>query len=167
MNNENLKDDGFIEKSFLEHANMIYRLAYARTKSKHDADDILQEVFIRLINSKTRFNDKEHMKAWFIRVTINCSNTYLKSSWRKKIVAMEEVKDDQFVIYPQEKSDLYYAVLNLPVKQRTVIHLFYNEDYSTKEIAEILDMNEGTVRSLLSRARSTLRKKLQGVDFDV
>ena len=62
---------------------------------------------------------------------------------------------------------MYYAVLDLPIKQRTVIHLFYNEDYSTKEIAEFLDMKEGTVRSLLSRARSTLRKKLQGVDFDV
>lgn len=156
-----------VEKSFLEHANMVYRLAYARTKSKHDADDILQEVFIRLMTSNTRFSDKEHMKAWFIRVTINCSNTYLKSSWRRRTVAMEEVRDDKFVIYPEEKSDLYYAVLDLTIKQRTVIHLFYNEDYSTKEIAEILEMKEGSVRSLLSRARRTLRKKLQGVDFDV
>lgn len=163
----NNTSDDYIEKCFSAHANMIYRLAYARTKNKHDADDILQEVFIRFMTSNTRFNDEEHMKAWFIRVTINCSNTYLKSSWQRRIVAMEEVKDYKHAIYIEEKGDLYYAVLDLPIKQRTVIHLFYNEDYSTKEIAEFLDMKEGTVRSLLSRARSTLRKKLQGVDFDV
>ena len=165
-NNFNMSDD-FFERSFRMYADMIYRLAYARTKSKHDADDILQEVFVRFLHNKKPFNDAEHLKAWFIRVTINCSNTYLSSVWKKIMLTPEEIDRDRISVFPQEKSDLYYAVLELPVNQRTVIHLFYNEDYSTKEIAELLNMKDGTVRSLLSRARSALRKKLQGVDFDV
>lgn len=80
---------------------------------------------------------------------------------------IDTLADDSIMIVPEEKSDVYYAVLDLPLKYRTVIHLFYYEEYSTAQIASLLDKKEGTVRSLLSRARDSLREKLKGVEFDV
>ncbi len=163
--NELLRTNDFVEIKFREHADMIYRLAYARTKSKFESDDILQEVFMRFMSCNTVFKSEEHIKAWFLRVTINCSNSHLSSIWSKKITSIDTMGDDTIVITPGEKSEVYYAVLNLPIKYRTVIHLFYYEEYSTAQIAKLMDMKEGTVRSTLSRARESLRKKLKGVEI--
>ena len=141
---------------------MIYRLALTRTGDKNHADDVTQEVFLRYIQQEKKFASEEHIKAWLIRVTINCSKDIFTSSWFKKTVPLSE----ELVFNTPEKSDVYYAVAELPVKYRTVIHLFYYEDFKVEEIANCLNLNESTVRSQLHRGREMLKTKLkEGYDF--
>lgn len=143
-----------IEKYF----DMIYHLALSQVKNRNNADDIVQEVFLKYIQSSKTFESDEHIKAWLIRVTINCSHSFFTASWFKKTVPLE----DELVFEMEEKSDVYYAVLELPVKYRTVIHLFYYEDMSIAEISRTLRIKETTIKSQLSRGREMLRQKLKG-----
>ena len=140
------------------YADMVYRLAFARTKSRYDADDILQEVFLRYIRSAPDFQDEEHRRAWLIRTTINCSKTLLMSAWFRKTVPM----DDTLVAEMQETGEVYDAVLRLPKTYRTVVHLYYYEGYSVAEIGSLLDFKEATVKTRLHRARALLRDTLKG-----
>ena len=148
---------------FDTYADTVYRLAFSRTKSRHDADDILSEVFLRYVRANPKFDCAEHIKAWLIRTTINCSKSFLTSYWVRKIVPL----DDSLYTHMKENSEVYYAVMELPVKYRTVIHLYYYEGYSIKEIADILQVTESAIKSRLSRARDTLKQKLKGVEIDV
>lgn len=141
---------------------MIYRLALSRTGDKSHADDVTQEVFLRYINKERTFESEEHIKAWLLRVAINCSKDVFLNSWFQKTEPLTE--DIEF--NTPEKSDVYYATMELPQKYRTVIHLHYYEDFKTKEIAEYMGLNESTVRSLLHRGRELLKTKLkEGYDF--
>lgn len=143
-----------VEKYF----DMIYRLAVAQTKSREHADDVVQEVFLRFVRSDKVFESDEHIKAWLIRVTINCSRNVFTDSWAKKTVPLSE----ELVFNTEEKSDVYYAAMELPQKYRTVIHLFYYEDLSIAQISQYLKIKESTIKSQLSRAREMLRNKLKG-----
>ena len=136
----------------------VYRLALSQTKNKSDAEDITQDVFLRFVQNSKPFSSFEHIKAWLIRVTINRCHSLFTSSWHKKTEALsEEIPFDS-----PEKSDVYYAVLELPQKYRTVIHLFYYEDMSVAEIGKVLNRNESTIKSQLHRARELLKSKLKG-----
>ncbi len=141
---------------------MVYRLALSQTKSKDLADDVVQEVFVRFLRTLKTFESDEHIKAWLIRVTINCCHNVFSSSWAKKTVPLSE----EIIFDTEEKGDVYYAVLELPQKYKSVIHLFYYEDMSIQEISEALKTNPSTVKSQLSRARKLLREKLKG-GYDV
>lgn len=143
-----------VEKYF----DTVYRLALSQTRDKNHADDVVQEVFLRYIKTDKVFESEEHIKAWLIRVTVNCSKSVFTGSWFKKTVPLSQ----ELVFETPEKSDVYYAVADLPKKYRTVIHLFYYEDYSVKEIAECLEINESTVKSQLHRGRELLKSKLKG-----
>jgi RNA polymerase sigma-70 factor (ECF subfamily) len=160
-----------MEEVLRKYSSMVYRIAFSRTKSSFEAEDILQDVFLRYIKSKIKFADGEHLKAWLIKVTINCSKTRLASVWFRRIVELTEnivsAHKDTTICELKEKSQVYFAVLELPTKYRTVIHLFYYEDLSIKQISELLGKNESTIKSQLFRARSILKEKLKGVDFDV
>lgn len=139
------------------HFNMVLRLALARVGDKHRADDVVQEVFYRFLKKDRKYESDEHLKAWLIKVTINCSkNVFLDSFFKNTVELTEDV-----VFNDPEESDVYSAVLSLPSKYRTVIHLFYYEDMPVKEIAEILNTKESTVKSQLHRAREMLREKLK------
>ena len=146
------------EEIVKEHFETVYRLALSQTKNKTYADDVTQEVFLRFLNKERSFKSDEHIKAWLIRVTINCSKSVFLSSWYKKCVPLSE----EITFDTEEKSDVYYAVLELPPKYRTAIHLFYYEDLSVAEIAKILDTKESTVKSQLHRGRELLKSKLKG-----
>mgnify|MGYP001142451125 CR=1 FL=1 len=102
-------------------------------------------------------SDEEHKKAWLIKTTINCSKTLLTSAWFRKTTSLE----DNIVEELKEKSEVYYATLKLSKKYRTVIHLFYYEDYSVREIADILKLSESNVKTRLSRGRSLLKTALK------
>ena len=151
-----------VSQAFNEYSDMVYRLAFARVKNQYDADDILQEVFLRFIKSKDKVNNEEHAKALLIRITINCSKSMLTSSWFKKTEALSE---NLSVTMPE--NDTLEAVLKLPQKYRTVIHLHYYCGFSIEEIGKILDHNPSTVKSQLHRARMKLKTELKGVEFDV
>lgn len=161
-----------------EYADMVYRLALAQVKNKTDADDIFQEVFVRLVKNLHKLSGQEHIKAWLLRVTINCAKKHFSSSWNKKI----EFFTDENSIYGdgQEagvESDGIKAVLNgespvttaislLPEKYRIVVHLFYYEELSVLQIAKTLNQKETTIKSWLFRARGLLKETLKG-DVDL
>lgn len=135
----------------------IYRLALSRTKSQQYAEDITQDVFVKLLSLHKEFESEEHLKAWLLRVTINLTKDLFSSSWLKKT---DELSED--VSYrDEEKSDLYYAVMKLPQKYRTVIHLHYYEGYSVDEIAKITGATSGTVKSQLHRGRQMLKELME------
>ena len=147
-------------EAFDKYSDMVYRLAFARVKNKYDADDILQDVFIRFMKSKTPVKNEEHAKALLIKITINCTKSLFSSGWFKRIEPLSEYISEEM---PQ--NDTLEAVLCLPVKYRTVVHLHYYCGYSIAEIAEILSLNPSTVKSQLHRAREKLKKHLKGVEF--
>jgi RNA polymerase sigma-70 factor (ECF subfamily) len=136
---------------------MIYRLAFTRTKSHTNAEDVTQDVFLKLMQSKKQFESEEHLKAWLLRVTINCTKDLFVSAWFSKTDEL----DENIPIAAEEKSDLYYALMELPKKYRTVIHLHYYEGYSVEETARIINAANGTVKSQLHRGREMLKNILQ------
>ncbi len=141
-----------------EYGEAVYRLAYAQTRSKNDADDIFQEVFLRVVQRRPTFESGEHEKAWLIRVTLNCLKSHWRAAWRRRVVPL-----DDRIIYPEpEDSALDDALRRLTPKYRAAVHLFYYEGYSTAEIAEITGEKPSTVRTRLTRARDKLREMLQG-----
>lgn len=151
-----------IEEKILKYSDMVYRIAYTMTNRKSDAEDIYQEVFLKLYEKNIVFENEEHEKAWLIRVTINCCKMLKRKSFFKR-----EVKLDENIDYPsnEERYEVLEYVKKLPIKYNTVIYLFYYEGYQINEIARILDTSEGTVKSQLSRARKMLKESMKG-DFD-
>jgi RNA polymerase sigma-70 factor, ECF subfamily len=150
--------DKQINEVLTRYSNMVYRLALSRTKNLSDAEDILQEVFLRLVTKNPEFESEEHRKAWLIRVTINCSTKLLTSAWFRKTVPLHE----ELKFETKEKSEVYYAVMDLPLKYRTAIHLFYYEDMSISQISNVLAVKESTIKSQLLRGRELLKTTLKG-----
>ena len=130
----------------------VYRMAYAMVRSRHDADDVFQEVFLRFHRSAPRFESEEHRKAWLLRVTVNCSRSLLSSPWRRRTESLEDV----YAYQDPEESSLSEAMAELVPKYRAVIHLYYYEGYTTEEIAVLLGRKPSTVRAQLTRARGKL-----------
>ena len=145
------------ESAVEQYGTMVYRLAYAQLRSRHDADDVFQEVFLRYHRAAPPFESEEYRKAWLLRVTANCANSLAASPWRKRSVPLEDV----YAYSDQEESGLDAALAQLPAKYRSVIHLYYYEGYSTEEIARILGRRASTVRAQLTRARQTLARLLK------
>lgn len=134
----------------------IYRLAYARTGNRQDAEDLMQEVFLCLLRKgPDRFRDQNHAKAWLLRVTIQRANNLYRSACRRREVPLEaaaEIKSTD-----PEALGAVEAVQALPPKLRLVTHLFYYEGLSVAEIARTLGVSQGAVKTRLSRAREKLR----------
>lgn len=131
----------------------MYRLALSRTKNIESAEDIFQDVFLKLSKKLPEFKSEEHEKAWLIRVTINCSNNWLNSAWNKRRVQLQ----DNLCFETQERNDIYFEVLKLPQKERTIIHLYYYEQLKLSEIAKILNITEKNAKTRLFRARQKLK----------
>ena len=157
MDNKLPPASGDVCEALEKYADMIYRIAFSYTKSSYDADDILQEVFLRYIKSSGVWQSEEHRKAWLIRVAVNCSKSLLTSAWYRKTVPLE----DSLVTELQTNSEVYHAVMVLPSKYRIAIHLFYYEGLSVAEIAKAMQTKESTVKSYLHRAREKLKVSLK------
>ncbi len=158
MNEFSLPREELILEVLQKYSDTIYRLAFSRTKSVYDAEDIMQNVFMRFMKCNINFESDEHIKAWLIRVTINLSKNLLTSAWFKRTTVLE----DNIITTIKEESEVYKYVLDLPTKYRTVIHLFYYEDMTTANISEVLNVKESTVRSQLHRARNMLKEIIEG-----
>ena len=135
---------------------VVYRLARTRTGNTPDAEDVMQEVFLRYVRKKPEFTDFEHAKAWFIKVTLRCTSSFLTQRGRNETDALSE---NLFTEMPMESS-VSYAVSCLPVDMRTVVYLYYFEGYSVKETAKLTGVRQGTVKSRLARARERLKIEL-------
>ncbi len=148
----------YIEYLVEKYADMVYRLALSRTRNKENSEDVFQEVFLRVSKRLPDFESEEHEKAWLIRVTINCSKNIINSKWNRIVDILEQdLKQDEI-----KMDEVYYDVLRLPQKYRTVIHLFYYENLQIKEISDILNTKETTVKTWLSRGRQKLKNILEG-----
>ena len=147
------------------YGNRILRLAYAYLRHMEDAEDVLQDTLLQYLRSRPVFTDQEHEKAWLLRVAINISKNKLKYGRRW---GAEELDEN---LPGEQREDLAFvweAVGTLPVAYREVVHLFYQEGFTTAEIGKLLGRREATVRSQLHRAREMLREKLKEVyDFEV
>ena len=143
-----------VETVLRQYGDMIYRLAYARVQNVHDAQDITQDVFLKYIRANKHFRDESHRKAWLLRVT---SNTYLQSAWNRHRADLCEAAEISTV--QTESNDLIEVVAALPEGYRVVIHLYYYESLSVKEIGALLHLSESAVKSRLFRARELLRKQ--------
>jgi RNA polymerase sigma-70 factor (ECF subfamily) len=154
---QSLRTDDCIDEVIEKYSNMVYRLALAQMRTKHDAEDIFQEVFLRYITKPRTFASEEHRKAWLIRVTVNRCRS-LWSAWFRKSEQLDEV----IIFEKNDENDLFEYLALLPPKYRPVIHLFYYEEMSVRQISEILEAKESTVRTWLTRARAMLGDKLKG-----
>ena len=142
---------------------MVYRLACAQTGSRDRADDVFQEVFLRLVRRDPAFASEEHRKAWLLRVTLNCCKKLGTSAWRRRVLPLERLPEteqpDDF-----EAVALRDALARLPEKDRAVLNLFYGEGLKSEEIGELFGEKASSVRSRLSRARALLRREWGGED---
>lgn len=143
----------------------VYRLAFSHLKSGADADDVTQNVFLKLMQERRDFESDEHIKNWLIRVTINECKSLFRSKWWHQ----ESFEDYAATLSfdNSAQSDLFYAVMALPKKYRVPIYLHYYEEYSTQEIAQILKTSKNTVCTHLRRGRELLKKSLQEADTNV
>lgn len=141
-----------------KYSDMVYRIAITRCGTVENAEDIFQEVFMKYSEKNPKFQNSEHEKAWFIRVTINLTKNFKTSSWNKKVVTL----DESIVFEKQKESDVFSIVCELPQNYRTVIYLLYYEGYKVKEISDLMKKSEGTIKTWLFRAREILREKLEG-----
>ena len=142
------------------YADLILRLSYTYLSHTHDAQDICQTVFLKLIERRPAFASPEHEKAWIIRTTINACKDHLKSHWRKTTVPIEAA---QHVPAPAAEPGSILASVNLlPPKYRAVIYLHYYEGYQTDEIAAMLHRPPSTVRNQMRDARAKLKFTLGG-----
>ena len=149
-----------LEEAYEKYADRVFAAAFTVCRNQADADDAVQDTFIRYYSGRTDYTDEDHLKAWLLRVGINRAKDIRSSFWRRNKVSWEEYMAELTFEEPED-SRLFEAVMKLPDKYRTVIHLFYYEEYSIAEIAQILQSHEGTVKSQLSRGRSLLRRILK------
>ena len=151
------------EHALCTYGQSILRLAYSYLRNQSDAEDILQETLVRLLRSAPEFETQEHEKAWLLHVAANLSKNRLRYNRLRRADPLEET------LIAQERPDLAFvweAVSALPVRWREVLHLYYQEEYSTAEIAQILSRKESPVCSDLRRARIRLKEVLQD-DYDL
>ena len=166
MNQVSLARDETADVLLDRYGNMILRLAFSCMKNIPDAEDVLQDVLVKILEKAPVFESEEHRKAWLIRVTVNICRSRLRSPWRRH----KELEETDAAAAEEnwlEGNIVLDAVMALPDKYREVIHLFYYEDYSVGQIAALLGKKESTVRSLMFRARAILKEKLKGaVDLE-
>ncbi len=168
------------EAAAAKYADNIYAVAFNYFKNPYDADDIVQEVLMTLYQSEASFESDEHLKYWLLRVAINKCKKISLSARVRRSVSLEEYTAGSVVGAVSASTGGLYAVtteqdaairrieilrqiMSLPQKYREVIHLYYYEDYDTKQISAVLKLNEGTVRTRLARGRKMLKEVLSDV----
>ena len=143
-----------------KYSGSVYRLAFSYLKNSADAEDIVQEVFMKLFSAELKFPDERFEKAWIMTVTANKCRDMLRSLAYKCFHHSVALEDADLIYETPEESAVYHAVMELPPKYRIVIHLYYYEGYSTAETAKIIGISETAVQTRLYRGRNLLKKSL-------
>lgn len=154
------------ENVIADYSDLVYRIAVTHVKSRQDADDIFQDVFISLIKNINDIDNEEHLKHWLIRATINRTKNFNLCFWKRRVELHTE--DLSITIFDsQDEGEMIDRVREeisaLPRKLKSVVYLYYYEDYSVNEIATILKVPNGTIKSRLHTARNTLKIRLKEV----
>ena len=163
-----LKESKYRLEELVElYGNDVLKLAYLYVKDENTAQDISQDVFIKVYKNLKKFSEKSSIKTWIIRITINTCKDYLKSAWAVRVstydeVVIEDYDDFDKIEEEERKNILLNAVMNLPERFREVILLYYYKELDTNEIGVALNIPSASVRTYLTRARNMLSEKLQG-----
>ena len=159
-------DDEYIRYVLDTYSDMIVKLCLSYVKNAHDAEDIAEDVFCELVKRRPVFENADHEKAWLLRTAINKCKNHLRSGQVRKTVSLDE---EQLLSIAQHEengsegeSPVLSAVMSLPVKYRTIIHMYYYTGLSISEIAKVKKLSPSTVGTQLARGRELLRKKLGG-----
>lgn len=149
-----------IDEMFEKYKDRVFAIGFSYFRNSVDADDVVQETFYKLFRSEKEFESEEHIRNWIMRVAVNECKRVTLSSWFKKKERLEDYAASLLWNDPEE-SEVFLAVMGLPKRYRTVIHLYYYENYSVKEIAELLDQSCTAVTTQLARGRKKLKEKLE------
>lgn len=157
------EQERFLRRAMEAHGGAVYRLALCRTQSVPDAEDVYQDVFLRLLNQRDGSAwEPEHLKAWLLRTALNRCADLHRLRLRRPVVPLEEVSETAAA--EDGAAELWEAVGRLPEKLRMPVHLYYAEGYTAGEIAALLGVPTATVRTRLHRARQKLKDMLGGCD---
>lgn len=158
-------DDIFKEK-YERYSKLLFRIAFLHLGNAYDAEDVLQNVFMKLLYSSPKFTDDEHEKAWLIRVTQNhCKNILKSSSHRNNGELNNEITQDK----EQDLSkaiDISQKIKALPANYKTAIYLHYYEDLTTEQISKILKISQSAVKMRLKRGRELLKSELEEYRYE-
>ena len=155
--------DRFVRETVEKYSDRLLRVGFAYLKNVEDAEDVVQETFLSLFQKRPEFNDESHLEAWLMRVAINKAKNHLKSGWFKKRQPMPE----DLAYLPEGDEKLLQGVMELDLKYRLPIHLYYYAGYSMEEIAQILGKRPATVGTWLARGRDKLRQWMEGEGHDI
>lgn len=149
-----------VQKLIERYQNNLFIVAFNVCKNVQDAEDVIQDTFIQYHANKKDYESEQHIRAWLIRIAINKAKNVNRTFWRQNKVSLEEYMETLTFETP-ESENLFETVMKLPDKFRIVIHLFYYEDYSIQQIANILQISQGNVKVRLSRGRTLLKEVLK------
>ena len=148
------------EEMLEKYSATVYRIAYLRTGNVHDAEDVMQDVFVRYIKNAPVFENEAHEKAWFIRTTVNRTKSLFSSAFRRRTIPLDSDIGYNEEFY--EGGGLVSELKKLPPDMQTAIHLYYYEDMSVEEAATAMGKSVSAVKSLLFRGRKALKVQLGG-----
>lgn len=163
-----------VESLYQKYCDAVFRVGMTYMNSEQEAYDIVQEVFLKLINHCGQFRDENHERAWLLRVAINCCKDQLKSRWRKKRISWNEYEDELSSadardnvsgVALEDRQLILSAVRSLPDIYKEVVILYYYEGYRAEEIARLIHKKPSTVRTRLQKAREQLKQLLKGEDW--
>lgn len=151
-----------LELIIQRYKDMVYRLAFGYMQSREDAEDVFQDVFLKYMEHAGTFKDEEHKKAWLIRITINHCKSLLRSSWfRKRLPLNDEISITKDISNNSSDSQLEWVLMQLKPTERQIIHLYYYEELSIKEISNLISLSESAIQTRLLRIRKKLAKLLK------
>ncbi|NLC76298.1 MAG: sigma-70 family RNA polymerase sigma factor [Clostridia bacterium] len=143
----------------------VLKIAYYHVRDRYQAEDIAQEVFFRVYQKLDSFRGDSSYYTWIYRITVNLCKDYLRSAYFRRMIPWGEFRlvdnlkqREERMFQRVEGGEIFQKVMALPLKYRTVTALYYFEEMSTAEIAEILHVKENVVRTRLHRARKILRE---------
>lgn len=153
----------YVELSVEKYSNMLFRICFSLVKDYDDAEDALQETFIRLMTKAPLFRDEEHEKAWLIRVATNICKNMIRFRKRNSSLTLDEISD---IGIDESDSGIFDAIMSLPAKYKIVMDLYYIEGYTASEISGIIGINADTVRKRLQNGRKKLKTELEIMNYD-
>lgn len=139
---------------------IVYRTALSYCNSKSDAEDAVQNAFYKLLKTNVVFENDEHIRRWLIKVVINECKMMWRSYWHKNVISLEELNYEPEYLGMEDK-EIFFEIMKLPPKYRTVLHLYYYEGYRCEEIAKVLRITVTSVQTRLMRARNKLKEQLK------
>lgn len=141
-----------------KYSSLIFRISYCILCNSADAEDAVQETFLRYLTKAPEFTSEEHRKAWLIKVSANVSKNMLMFRLRRETVNLEDVED---IGIDERDYETFELIMSLPAKHKIVMTLYYVEGYKSKEIAEIIGISEEAVRKRLQKGRELLKNEIE------